>query len=103
MEPYLEFMRIIEVYEARRQMEAVKSGPDLLKMHLMVYPESAEMFAHMTDIEEEKKAFKSLIEVEPHLTVDLRDYRLEEEVRKLEDSVKPAASSRQGGGALDAQ
>jgi soluble cytochrome b562 len=40
---------------------------DALTVHLIVHKDSAEMFAHMTHVEEEKKAFKTLFDIRPSL------------------------------------
>ena len=51
---------------------------DDLKLHLLIFKNSAEKFIHMSQMEEEKRAFKSLIEMKPNLTIDLKDYNIEE-------------------------
>ena len=38
----------------------------------------------MSQMEEEKRAFKSLIEMKPNLTIDLKDYNIEEQIRGLD-------------------
>jgi hypothetical protein len=35
-------------------------------------------------MEEEKRAFKALIEMKPNLSVDLKDYNIEEQIRSLD-------------------
>jgi hypothetical protein len=35
----------------------------------------------MSQIEDEKRAFKQLIDIKPNLMIDLKDYRLEEILR----------------------
>jgi hypothetical protein len=51
---------------------------DDLKLHLLVFGNSAEKYLHMSLIEEEKRAFKALIDMKPQLAIDLKDYHIEE-------------------------
>lgn len=82
LEPHLDFMRVVEVYEAQRQFNHKKdqnlSRLDDLRLHLLVFKNSAEKYIHMSQMEEEKRAFKALIEMKPNLTIDLKDYNIEE-------------------------
>ena len=55
--------------------------------------DTAEKYLHMSAIEEEKRAFKSLIEIKPHLIVDRRDIEMENQVR----AIKAEVNTRKGG------
>lgn len=35
-------------------------------------------------MEEEKRAFKQLIDMKPHLMIDLKDYRVEDQMKQME-------------------
>ena len=72
MEAHLDFLRVIETYQARR----LKSGAHNLKVDILLCDETAEKYLHMTSIEEEKRAFKALVEMKPKLVVDRRDTEL---------------------------
>ena len=78
METYLDLMRTIEVYQARRIHEL---GAFDLKLDLLLCSETAEKYLHMSQIEEEKRAYKALFEAKPKLIIDRRDYELEEQVK----------------------
>lgn len=57
MEPYLDLMRVIEIYSARM-------GPEFkVDVDIMVCGKSSEKYVHMSTIEDEKKAFKCLMDM----------------------------------------
>ena len=68
IEPFLDAMRVIELHEAERQQNK-PDGVELedLRLHLLNFKNSAEKFMHMTYLEEEKRGFKALIDMKPHL------------------------------------
>lgn len=51
---------------------------DDLTLHLMVFGNSAEKYLHMSQMEEEKRAFKALIDMKQNMVIDLKDYHIEE-------------------------
>ena len=55
--------------------------------------ESAELYLHKSSIEEEKRAFKTLIELKPRLVIDRRDIELENQTRAIRADV----NTRKGG------
>ena len=89
METYLDFMRVAETYHARRLLE----GPFNFKLDLLMCPDSAEKYLHMSAIEDEKRAFKVLIDAKPNLVLDRRDLELESQVRALRQDT----NTRHGG------
>lgn len=91
MEAHLDFLRVIEVYQARR----LKSGPHNLKVDILLCDETAEKYLHMTSIEEEKRAFKALVEMKPKLCVDRRDTELSQIDTFMK--VAPPTNTRLGG------
>ena len=72
MEAHLDFLRVIETYQARQ----LKHGAHNLKVDILLCDQTAEKYLHMTSIEEEKRAFKTLVEMKPKLVVDKRDIEL---------------------------
>lgn len=74
-EPYLEFMRAIEVYNAERT-KIYKKDKDI-EVHLLIYDESSEYYQYMNTVETEKTGFQKLIEAKSKLYIELKDYKLE--------------------------
>lgn len=68
-EAQLEFIRSIEVYSAAT---AVK-----VDVTLLMFEESSEYYQYMSIVDEEKIAFKKLIDIKDKLYVELRDYKME--------------------------
>ena len=73
LEPYIDFMRAAELYNAERTQLA--TGKDaskfranisscVLDVQIIRYSESAEMFQSMSLFEDEKRRFKKLIELQ---------------------------------------
>jgi hypothetical protein len=56
----------------------------VLDVQIIRYTESAEMFQSMSLFEDEKRRFKSLIELKPLVSVDLKDYKLERQKIQIE-------------------
>jgi hypothetical protein len=54
-------------------------------------------------MEEEKRAFKQLIDMKPHLMIDLKDYRIEDQMKQLEIQKNQDKNTRQAGGQMAAQ
>ena len=107
LEPQIDLMRSVEHYEAKRALKMSKAlsqagTPKLdddLTLHVISYKDSAEKYIHMSYLEEEKKAFKNLYEAKPKLAIDLKDYQLEDQIRKLEleKKISEGQLSRKGG------
>ncbi len=62
-------MRIIEVYCAATAIQ--------VDVTLLMFEESSEYYQYMSIVDEEKIAFKKLIEIKDKLYVELRDYKME--------------------------
>ena len=76
-EPALEFMRMMEIYNAERTLAGV--GSSLVDVLVIRYEESTEMYQHMSVIENEKRSFVDLINIKSRLHVTLRDFEIEKE------------------------
>jgi hypothetical protein len=68
-EAQLELMRCIEVYSAATAIQ--------VDVSLLMFEESSEYYQYMSIVDEEKIAFKKLIDIKDKLYVELRDYKME--------------------------
>jgi hypothetical protein len=62
-------MRSIEVYCAATAIQ--------VDVTLLMFEESSEYYQYMSIVDEEKIAFKKLIDIKDKLYVELRDYKME--------------------------
>ena len=66
LEPTLEFIRALEVYNAEAQISR-PTRHGLVEVQMIRYEESAEMYRHMTTIEQEKRGFQRLSELKKQI------------------------------------
>lgn len=94
-EPHLELMRSLEVYNADR-VRIASSKDSLLEVVVMRYEESTELYQNMTTIEQEKRGFADLIDIRQKLYVELKDYELEAEQKRIEEKLLAQDGGRKG-------
>lgn len=78
-------------------MDPLKGTNEELRLHLLLYKSSAEKYIHMSQMEEEKRAFKKLIDMKPNLFIDLKDYKIEDQMKQLDIIKNQDKNTRQGG------
>jgi len=62
-----------------------------------MFEESSEFYQYMSLVDEEKLGFKKLIDVKDKLFVELKDFKLEQEVAGLQRSRDLMSNTRAGG------
>ena len=62
-----------------------------------MFEESSEFYQYMSLVDEEKLGFKKLIDVKDKLFVELKDFKLEQEVAVLQRSRDLMSNTRAGG------
>ncbi|CAI2377235.1 unnamed protein product [Moneuplotes crassus] len=67
LDPKLEYFRSIELYNARRNLEAVEDFR--LKIYYFIYKDSTEKFHYLNTIQREKKAFDRIIRLQRELSL----------------------------------
>eukprot|EP00347_Sterkiella_histriomuscorum_P024144 403332158 len=96
-EPQLEFMRAIEIYNAERvKFHEDPDSLDQIEVNFMIFEESAEYYQYMNNVEVEKKGFQKLMDIKPKLYIELKDFKLENEVKLLEKRDR-MGNDRKGG------
>ena len=60
------------------------------------YEESTEMYQHMSIIEQEKRGFVDLIDMKKRLHVEIKDYKLEAEQKRIEETLQRQKGGRKG-------
>ena len=97
LEPTLEFMRALEIYNAEQNLKVkLDHLKEPIEILVIRYEESTEMYQHMSVIEQEKRGFVELIDMKKKLFVELKDYKLEAEQKRIEETLKKQAGGRKG-------
>ncbi|OQS04833.1 DNA repair endonuclease XPF [Thraustotheca clavata] len=88
-DPDVAFIRELEIYHARYY-------EDPLNVYFMVYEESAEQQAYLTEIKREKEAFEKLIKQKEHMVIPLNVYDIPAHI-KAKQTPQYSLDTRTGG------